>query len=730
MRLGKVSITGFGGIPGTVELDLSGDVVILQGANGFGKSTVCDAVTWYLSGAHPRRADPPSLYSLAGETHAAVELVDSKSVSWTVRRKVSNPGAERLAQLESTLVVECGGVQYRDSDAEAWVTRRLLQAPNTVQAASSHLLVDSYYLQQESLREFLVGRSDDERFAALSTMVGAGALEDFVRAFDTARRAWSKSLKDQQDQLETLTSRLFAARARCASLEELSRASQMELPDVRERWLSAVRRVLQRVERTAPIDLTLDTAMRLLRDLDLEWRRRAEAIRIALAEAEGVTPPAALEGPAIPQDSHRSATAAVHEAAHDKERATEAVRTTRRALEAQRAEREDLAGLATIALRHVSANCPTCGQGVDPADLRSRLEAMVQASRVDPLASALEQAIRVEEEIDERLAARVAELTRLQAAVDAEQRALAAHRAYEQRQGEASAQLDDLLASAAVAADLDREVHLDLLDRGQRTRVLLDRLRDQQVGLSELLAEGGSLEARIQAASRANSLRAAEMQVAEAERAHVEKAAAVAARQATGTVADLLMREMKRDSEAFLNSRLREMQPLLDQLYAAIEPHPTFRSAALETRNWYGKNRLDAVARDTARGVVMPEPGRSLSTSQANAMAVTVFLAFNLGLAPTALQTVVLDDPLQNLDDVHLLGLVDLLRRITPHRQIVVTTHDRHFGSLLARKLRPTDASRRVSVVDIVSWDRSGPTFGVAQVEPDLVPMKLARAVA
>jgi energy-coupling factor transporter ATP-binding protein EcfA2 len=89
-----------------------------------------------------------------------------------------------------------------------------------------------------------------------------------------------------------------------------------------------------------------------------------------------------------------------------------------------------------------------------------------------------------------------------------------------------------------------------------------------------------------------------------------------------------------------------------------------------------------------------------------------------------------LDDPLQNLDDVDLLGLVDLLRRITPHRQLVVTTHDRHFGALLARKLRPLDESRRVSVVDILGWDRSGPTFEVAQVEPDPVPMKLARAVA
>jgi hypothetical protein len=120
---------------------------------------------------------------------------------------------------------------------------------------------------------------------------------------------------------------------------------------------------------------------------------------------------------------------------------------------------------------------------------------------------------------------------------------------------------------------------------------------------------------------------------------------------------------------------LIDIQPLLAHMQAAIDPHPTFGSIELTMRLWQGKPRLDPVVRDESENVEVTDPGKTLSTSQANALAVALFLAFNLGLQPTMLQTIVLDDPLQNLDDVHLL---------------VVTTHDSSFASLLCRKLRPT----------------------------------------
>jgi len=134
------------------------------------------------------------------------------------------------------------------------------------------------------------------------------------------------------------------------------------------------------------------------------------------------------------------------------------------------------------------------------------------------------------------------------------------------------------------------------------------------------------------------------------------------------------------------------------------------------------------VVRDDSAGIDVTDPGRTLSTSQANALAVALFLAFNLGLRPALLDTLVLDDPLQSLDDVHLLGLVDLLRRVSPHRQMVITTHDASFASLLSRKLRPVSTGRRSVLARITQWDQRGPVVTVEEVLADPSPMKLVSA--
>ena len=85
-------------------------------------------------------------------------------------------------------------------------------------------------------------------------------------------------------------------------------------------------------------------------------------------------------------------------------------------------------------------------------------------------------------------------------------------------------------------------------------------------------------------------------------------------------------------------------------------------------------------------------PSAVLSSSQINALAVSVFLALNLGVPNPPLSAAILDDPLQSLDDINLLGLVDLLRRTKERRQLFVSTHDMRFGDLMAQETPSADA--------------------------------------
>jgi hypothetical protein len=92
-----------------------------------------------------------------------------------------------------------------------------------------------------------------------------------------------------------------------------------------------------------------------------------------------------------------------------------------------------------------------------------------------------------------------------------------------------------------------------------------------------------------------------------------------------------------------------------------------------------------------------------LSSSQVNAFAVSVFLALNIGIPNPPLTVAILDDPLQSLDDINLLGLVDTFHRTKDRRQLLLSTHVARFGGLLHRKLRPRDGNGRTIVIELNS---------------------------
>jgi hypothetical protein len=48
------------------------------------------------------------------------------------------------------------------------------------------------------------------------------------------------------------------------------------------------------------------------------------------------------------------------------------------------------------------------------------------------------------------------------------------------------------------------------------------------------------------------------------------------------------------------------------------------------------------------------------------------------------LESAILDDPLSSLDDINLLGLIDLLRRTKDQRQLFVSTHEMQAPSQTA----------------------------------------------
>jgi exonuclease SbcC len=94
------------------------------------------------------------------------------------------------------------------------------------------------------------------------------------------------------------------------------------------------------------------------------------------------------------------------------------------------------------------------------------------------------------------------------------------------------------------------------------------------------------------------------------------------------------------------------------------------------------------------------------STGQANVLALSVFLGLALRQTFAQNRFVLLDEPVQNLDDLHFLAFITLIKRIALSRQVIVSTADSNIAEVLRRQLRSwSGGSRRWCEYEWVGFD-------------------------
>ncbi len=153
---------------------------------------------------------------------------------------------------------------------------------------------------------------------------------------------------------------------------------------------------------------------------------------------------------------------------------------------------------------------------------------------------------------------------------------------------------------------------------------------------------------------------------------------------------------------------LTELNPLVGAVYNRLAAHPTFTELGLEHDVYYGKGRT--LPRVYDRLVEIGDnPQIVCSEGQLNIVALSYFIAFSLSAGERSLPFMIMDDPLQFMDEINVLGFADLCRHLRSERQVLVTSHDRRFARLLERKLRPRSEDIESLRLDFVSWERSGP---------------------
>ncbi len=185
---------------------------------------------------------------------------------------------------------------------------------------------------------------------------------------------------------------------------------------------------------------------------------------------------------------------------------------------------------------------------------------------------------------------------------------------------------------------------------------------------------------------------------------------------------DVIIDGLRKASLEVTRLQIERVKPLFQQIYSRIDPHPTFRVTEIITELERGKGTLRPGISDPDDGTSIHDPLPILSSSQLNSFAVSLFLALNLGLPSLTLTLTMLDDPLQSLDSINLLGLVDVLRHFREHRQIIVSTHEARLVGLLQRKLRPVLPQQRMITLFFDGWSREGPNIRTVETPWETYP--------
>lgn len=79
----------------------------------------------------------------------------------------------------------------------------------------------------------------------------------------------------------------------------------------------------------------------------------------------------------------------------------------------------------------------------------------------------------------------------------------------------------------------------------------------------------------------------------------------------------------------------------------------------------------------------------------------TLFLALNLSVKPI-LPWLIIDDPVQSMDDVHIAQFAALLRTLKQNgRQVILAVHDRQLFDYLALELSPAFNGDRLITIEL-----------------------------
>jgi DNA repair exonuclease SbcCD ATPase subunit len=692
----SLRVEAFRGFRDAREFPLAGSAVIAAGPNGTGKTSFFDAIQWLLLGSLKRleslRAKPTDEYIVNQYRLGGPASVEAEMTLGGRQVRLRRSGTARSTLLEW----QEGEVVLRGEDAERELDQALTPTP-TISLETAMLTAGM--LQQDVMRSVLEAKAN-ERFEVLNRLLGLDSLE----RFDGAVREWVKAANDGLQEARTEEEGLRLQRQRLeAQLATLDAEAQ-----ARPTTESAQSDFANALAGQVAVTVSAGSAST---DIAADLRVAQAVLRRTVTELEAIR----LEREGLPQAPPDDISELELQLAELEARVTTRqaeVVAARRAATAAGARSTDLARLAAVAIPLLSDICPVCEQAIKPNEIAAALQLRAgDTADVVALEQAADRAARVERETIEARDA-------LQARLSERRRQVASRSALERREQDAVADMVSALGDLKVTT-----IALPELPAGASELRPLQRVVDEIEQAAHRLIAAADVGAGGQEATR---LRAEIASIDSAQAARRERTTELARRQ---VAAKNLQDATVNASVAVGRRRVETLQPLVADIYNRLDPHPSFTDLDIEHDIYRKRGTMTAIARDPVTGS-SGNPILIFSSSQANIAALSYFLALGWTAGESGVPFVLLDDPLQSMDDVNVLGFADLCRFIRSRRQLFLSTHERRFALLLGRKLAPRSADDTTIILNFRGWDRSGPQIDVdyAPLQREEIDAKLAAA--
>lgn len=217
MNIEKVVISNFKNYDGEISFDLSKQITILHGDNGFGKSSFFDAIEWCLTNKIER-------YDLTeGDIKQDIINRNGSLESFQVSVYIEFGGNHLTrsfnvtnGEIGNTQVIVRGnnGETHRgQTRVENFLKSQHFKDTNFAKGVYGQLIKQTYILSQDQVTEFVTSEDSAERYRALANIMGLksmlnesdnvkkiyNALKAKDRVFDTELKQYDESIKSKEE---------------------------------------------------------------------------------------------------------------------------------------------------------------------------------------------------------------------------------------------------------------------------------------------------------------------------------------------------------------------------------------------------------------------------------------------------------------------------------------------------------------------------------------------------